>query len=111
MLVVEVTDAVNSMSVPVELICRSVNWTTPFPPAVPMLKFVLPSSGPVPALNATTPLRVAGNPFVDGLPFWSAVLSTGCCANGHPLVANPGCLVQINWVAGPGNPPGSAPPN
>jgi len=46
-------------------------------------------------------MSVVGNPFVVGLPDWSAVCNTGCWPNGTPLVASPGCVVQINWVTEP----------
>src|SRR6266571_3257842 len=93
--------ALNCLFVPAESISKSVQLTTPLPAPVPMSRFVLPKSGPVPLLTVKVTVRLAGKPFVESLPNWSRLRTTGWVPNAAPAVAEPGWVVNTSRLAAP----------
>src|SRR6266567_1343074 len=93
--------ALNCLLVPAESISKSVQLTTPLPAPVPMSRFVVPKSGPVPLVSVNVTVRLAGKPFVESLPNWSRLRTSGWVPNAAPAVAEPGWVVNASRLAAP----------
>src|SRR6266704_4499329 len=95
--------ALNCLLVPAESISKSLQLTTPLPAPVPMSRFVVPKSGPVPLARAKVTVRLAGKPLVESLPNWSRLRTTGWVPNAEPAVAEPGWVAYASRLAAPVN--------
>src|SRR6266581_2478510 len=93
--------ALNCLLVPAESISKSLQLTTPLPAPVPMSRFVVPKSGPLPLLRVKVTVRLAGKPLVESLPNWSRLRTTGWMPNAAPAVAEPGWVAYASWLAVP----------
>src|SRR2546426_7704126 len=95
-------DAVICLLVPASLHSTVVNVAVPLPAAVPISRFVAPSSEPEPDVRLRLRLRLRGRPTDDVLPYASCALTTGWVASGEPVRVPLGCVVKANWLADAG---------
>src|SRR5436305_9301302 len=68
----------------------------------PATAVVVPCRLPPPEPTAIAMLTPESAPELTTLPFASSTLTTGCCPNAEPAVAEPGCVVKTSCVAVPG---------
>ena len=82
--------AVNCLVARLASISKFEKAATPFPAAVPISRFVLPSNGPLPDVKVTVSTLFGGRPTVESLPNWSRARTTGWIPKGAPAMAELG---------------------